>query len=400
VQVERQSAQPRAPAPATFVAPPSAVREQSDGFDARWYLEQYERSFQGGGGEGSEYFRLAVDAYAPELLAAIAAIVRDPAAPAALRAGLAAMLGTPRFARNGLAIDALLAALRDGGEALATLALTGLAVVGDGGTAVVLERLMWSLPTVGLQQRALAAMVALYGPDSNRALQRLFAAASGAEHKSLVLAMLSTADADAALDVFRQASLDEDPVRLQAAQVVERFRGEAFSAFIEHWLGHEQDERVRQVLARARSRMSQVQPYAAQKATGAPDAEPNQDHPNAWASSRPQMGSQWLELGYRPARRASAVRIHEVNVAGEVVQVELIDEGGNRHRAWAGDDPTARPGVFEVRFATTAYLVRKVRIVLDTDRRAGWSEIDAVELLGPDGRAWAVEASASSAYGQ
>jgi hypothetical protein len=36
--------------------------------------------------------------------------------------------------------------------------------------------------------------------------------------------------------------------------------------------------------------------------------------------------------------------------------------------------------------------------VLDTSR-PGWNEIDAVELVGPDGRAWAVRAVASSNYG-
>ena len=106
------------------------------------------------------------------------------------------------------------------------------------------------------------------------------------------------------------------------------------------------------------------------------------------------------ELHYKPARRASAVRIHEVCVAGAVVQVSLIDESGGRHVVWAGADPTQRPGAFEVRFAPTGYRVRGVHVLLDTNKSPGWSEIDAVELAGPDGSAWAREAKASSAYGQ
>jgi len=41
-----------------------------------------------------------------------------------------------------------------------------------------------------------------------------------------------------------------------------------------------------------------------------------------------------------------------------------------------------------------------VRVVLDTHRVNGWNEIDSVELVGPDGRAWATSATASSIYGQ
>ena len=40
-----------------------------------WYLEQYALSFEGGG-TGSEYFRLAVDAYARELVAPIVELER------------------------------------------------------------------------------------------------------------------------------------------------------------------------------------------------------------------------------------------------------------------------------------------------------------------------------------
>jgi len=388
-----------APAP-TGPAGPERLDPRGDAWDPHWYLVQYERSFDGGG-SGSEYFRLAVDAYAPELLAAITALVRDASLPTALRANLAAMLGTPRFAGNQHVIGVLVATLRDGcPPEIATVALQGLAVVGDENAAVMLERLLWNLDGVELQQRGLGVIVQLAGSNANAALQRLFAASSSTEQKALVLAALSTAEPGAALDVFRQASTDASvELRLHAARALGRFRGAAFPAFAAQWLGYETDDRVRRQLGEAQERMSQVPAYSAEKATGAPDAEPGQDHPNAWASRSPQMGDQWLELGYVP-RRASAVRIHEVNVAGEVAEIHLIDERGDRHRVFTGADPTTRPGVFEVAFPPTAYRVRGVRLVLDTNRKPGWGEIDAVELLGPDGSGWAVSAVASSSYGQ
>jgi hypothetical protein len=242
-------------------------------------------------------------------------------------------------------------------------------------------------------------LVQLDGPDANRALQRLFASAGTPQQRALVIAALSAADAEAALAVFQQASLAEDPVRLQAANSIQRFRGDAFRAFIETWLGYERDPQVRETLGEAIARMSEIQPYTPQKAAGPPDAVASEDHPNAWATQKADMGRQWLELAYQPARRANALRIHEVCTAGEIVQVFLVDEAGQRHEVWAGADPTAVPGVFELRFAPTGYRVKAVRIVLDTDRKPGWCEIDAVELLGADGNAWAHDATASSSYG-
>jgi len=163
----------------------------------------------------------------------------------------------------------------------------------------------------------------------------------------------------------------------------------------------EKDERVRKTLEQARKQQSAVPNWHALKATGPPDATPpNRDHPNAWASARGNMGIQWLELGYKQLMRAHAVRVYEVNSAGAVARVETVDETGVRRTVWEGDDPTPKPSVFEVRFAVTPYRVARVRIVLDTDRRSSWNEIDAVELVGPDGRAWATTATASTTYGQ
>jgi hypothetical protein len=399
VEQTRASRVEVAPPPAPFAAAAEPQRP-GEAFDRRWYLQQYVHSFEGGG-DGSEYFRLAVDAYAVELLDDICALLRKADAAAGLRAALAVMLGKPRFAGSPAAIDALLAVLRETpGDRLGRAALMALEVIGDEGTGVQLEQSFPGLGSLELKKAALAVIVRLCGPDANRALGRLFATAVTSEERALVLAALSTADADGALDVFRRASTAEDAVRLQAANAVKRFRGEAFAQFIGQWLGYEQNAQVRRLLEEARTHSLEPQAYSAQKATGAPDADPMQDHPNAWASRQPDMGRQWLELGYRPARRASAIRIHEVNVAGAVVQVSVVDESGRRHEVWAGVDPTGTPGVFQVSFPTTSFRVKAVRIVLDTDKRPGWSEIDAVELLGPDGNGWGHEAIASSSYGQ
>ena len=110
------------------------------------------------------------------------------------------------------------------------------------------------------------------------------------------------------------------------------------------------------------------------------------------------MGMQWLELGYRQPRRVDAIRIFEVNSAGAIVAIETVDEKGTGRTVWKGKDPLTKPGTFVVKIRRTHYRVKLVRLVLDTNRARGWNEIDAVEILGPDGRAWADSATASSSF--
>jgi len=141
-----------------------------------------------------------------------------------------------------------------------------------------------------------------------------------------------------------------------------------------------------------------VPSWHAMRAVGPPDADANRDHPNAWATKRGNMGLQWLELDYRKPMQVHRIRIFEVNRPGALAQVVGYDEKGNAHTLWKGVDPTKRPGVFEVEIKPTAFKVARLRLVLDTNRVSGWNEIDAVEIVGAQGRQWAVEARASSSF--
>ena len=116
-------------------------------------------------------------------------------------------------------------------------------------------------------------------------------------------------------------------------------------------------------------------------------------------AQRPDGGGEWLLLAYDPPVRAFGLRVHEVLSPGAVARVTLIDEAGVAHVAWEGVDPTTKPGVFQLDFPATDYAVRQVRLDLDTSRRKGWNEIDAVGLVGQAGISWAKTASASSYYG-
>src|SRR5262249_22130270 len=70
---------------------------------------------------------------------------------------------------------------------------------------------------------------------------------------------------------------------------------------------------------------------------------------------------------------------------GFVTRVELIDVNGARHSVWSGTDPSKPDSVvdFLVSFPLTSYLVKGVKITIDTTHVADdWEEIDSVQLHG------------------
>ncbi len=400
--LERVDAARRSPVsdpalPLAAAAPAAAAAGDPRG--PSWYLEQYVASFANGG-NGSEYFRLAVEAYAPSLLREIGAIVLDPRANSNLRRSLVEMLGDARFRGHDAAIDLLLRLLPwRGEEALVEAAITALQHVGDERTAPSLEGLLWSIESPGNRWKAVQAFVALAGPEANAALLRLWPRIPEDGDRSFVIGQVRSDEGEHSLELFGLASFGSPGVRLQAARAIGQFRFPGFPPFIESWIARETEAEVRAALGASKTALSQPPNWSPERAAGPPDADPGRDDPKAWASAQPDMGEQWLELVYDPPLRASAVRVFEVCVPGAVAAIIATDERNGRHELWSGTDPTSSPGVFDVQFAATPFRVKGLRLVLDTNRRSGWSEIDAVELVGPDGRAWAVTARASSYFG-
>lgn len=364
-----------------------------------YYLDQYVLSFRESN-DGSEYFRLAVEAYAPQLLENIADLIGSPSAHARLRVRLTEMLGDGRFRGRRRALDLLLWLLRTSPDAeLAAAALAAVAEIGDASTVPALERIVWWLPAVTMRAECLSLIARLARPRVNEVIGRLLASAPDDDTRARLIALLDPTRPDEALPAFERAAGMDVPIRLTAAQHVGRFRTDDVLAFVERWSAIETDERVRAALGAARRSIAEVPGWSPLQATGEPNANQDRDDPKAWASARGDMGEQWLELTYDPPRVANGARIFEVNSAGAVTQV-IAKGAGHAKVVWSGDDPTTRPGVFALDFANTNFPVERLRIVLDTNRRSGWNEIDAVELLGPSGRAWAAGATASSTYGR
>ncbi|MFO1076129.1 MAG: hypothetical protein U1E73_00220 [Planctomycetota bacterium] len=379
------------------MAPDAASPPPAGAHDAQWYLEQYVLSFDDDV-QGVEYYRLAVEAHAAELTSPIAALVRDGARPVALRIALVNMLGRQRFAELPDVLEALLAAVPPPApDALALRALEALARIGTPAALPGLEGAIALLREAAVRERAIALLVDLADGGANAALFRLFAHAGDDALRRLLIRYLDGADLQAALDVLRAASACEQPVRLDAAQKVHEFDEPEFDAFAAQWRQVEGDPEVRAALGPA-GQASPAAGWTARKACGPPDADRTRDDPNAWASKSPEMGLQWLQLTYANPMRADGVRVFEVNSTGAVAEVLARGTDGAWSSLWRGTADGGQ-GPLLIRFPLTAFAVRQIRLVLDTNRKPGWNEIDAVELLGPGGNQWAERAVASSSYG-
>lgn len=124
--------------------------------------------------------------------------------------------------------------------------------------------------------------------------------------------------------------------------------------------------------------------FSANQLTGPPNAEKYGDDGNAWAPKTEDSGIEWLDLKYPRAVHATAVRVRESYGSGAVIRVELYDETGASHPAWAGNDPTTGLNYLIVSFPRTEYKTDHVKITLATNVVPGWNEIDAVQLVGKD----------------
>jgi hypothetical protein len=388
--------------PRTLAAPAAQPERAAAGLalgDPRWYLEQYVVSCADGG-EGSEYFRLAVDAYVVDLKAPICELVASSARPEPLRAALARMLGRPRFRGDGEVQAALLSVLRDkAGEILHVRALEALDAIGDRGALPALEGLLFGLESKKARDAGLALVLKLAGDDTNGTLLRMFVRAPDDEWRQLLIRLLDGSDLDAALQLFVRASSMGQPMRLAGALKIGQFPAQEFRDFVADWVRIETDEEVLRALRNAQKQQTTIPNWHALKATGAPDADPRRDNPNAWASAQADMGIQWLELTYGSPTRAFGVRVYEVCSAGAVAEVRARNATGDWVSLWKGTASSNLAGPLWIEFPLTSFDVRTLRLVLDTDRTPNWNEIDAVELVGPAGGQWATHASASSTYG-
>jgi hypothetical protein len=387
-------------APVEVPRPLAAGGAEDEGKDPRWYLAQYVASFQGGGG-GIEYYRLVVEAHVDELVDDILPLVAAQGGLPLLRTRLAELLGDPRLTGHARVLTVLLMAGAAADESVSLAGAASAARIATPKDGPQLERRWHHVHVDQGRELLLDRIFAFVGDAVNPTVERLLAGAPSAHSQRTLVPRITTVDLPGALAPFTLAShLAAREPRLDAAHRVHEFRSDAFRGFVQAWIAREPDEEVRAALGAAAEALDTVPNHHPEQICGPPNVpNPPEDNPHAWAAATANAGREWLRLVFTPAMRAHAVRIHETCGAGAVVEVSLFDEGGVRHRVWSGDDPTEEAGVFQVDFDPTSYRVAEVEVVLDTSKVSGWNEVDAVELLGPDGRRWAKGATGSSYYG-
>ncbi len=251
-------------------ATPTPIRGNSPAgpVGPEWYLEQYVRSFDGGGA-GSEFHRLAVEAYVPALVQPIAELLLGGVErPEALRVSLAHLLGDARLVGHAPALEALLAILRRPQElAVPLAALRSLGAIGDAHTAWALEALVWRMEPP-LWRPALEVVVRLFDEQGNAAVARLLRGAPDEATAIFLVGLLRPLETQAALEAFGSARAGDVPLRLAGAERIGAFHDGAVLEFVEQWSALETDAGVRRALGAARTRLSSKPPYGAPQATG------------------------------------------------------------------------------------------------------------------------------------
>ena len=124
--------------------------------------------------------------------------------------------------------------------------------------------------------------------------------------------------------------------------------------------------------------------FSPNQITGPPNVDKYGDDGKAWAPKSPDAGIEWIDLKYPRSVHATAVRVRESCGSGAVIKVELFDEQGTAHTAWAGNDPTTDLNYLVVNVPKTTYKTARVKVTLATNVVQGWNEIDTVQLVGTD----------------
>ena len=127
--------------------------------------------------------------------------------------------------------------------------------------------------------------------------------------------------------------------------------------------------------------------FSAAQALGAPNTFSYNDLDTAWSPSGANVGNQFLTLGFATPVQATGVVVRETYGNGFVYRIDLLDTADVLHTVFSGVDPspTGVPVDFTTTFGATDYLVKGVKVYVDSNLRTGYEEIDAVQLLGTGG---------------
>lgn len=123
-------------------------------------------------------------------------------------------------------------------------------------------------------------------------------------------------------------------------------------------------------------------PWSASQALGPPNTTAYGDMPTSWTTAGSEMGIQSITVGFDTAAIANAVTIRETFNNGFVTQIDAIDTNNGVHTVWTGADTSVSytPFNFTASFAPTTYLVKAVKVYIDTNHINGYEEVDSIQL--------------------
>jgi hypothetical protein len=152
-----------------------------------------------------------------------------------------------------------------------------------------------------------------------------------------------------------------------------------------------EDEKQRKALARA---------WGPEQAAGAPDTASAGDFRSAWAPASADGGVEWLEATFAKPTDIAKLIVRQTSNPGSITKVVAVMDTGTEVPVWSGEDPSRGQSLADTPFAfPTNVTASRVKVYLDTSKKPGWEEIDALQLIGRDGsQQWAKSVNASSTY--
>ncbi|MFN4147107.1 MAG: OmpA family protein [Runella sp.] len=132
----------------------------------------------------------------------------------------------------------------------------------------------------------------------------------------------------------------------------------------------------------------QGQQYRAIQVLGKPNKLPQgESGASAWRPAQPDAGQEWIKVGFDTPTAARQIAIAENFGAGSVVQVFAYDSQNKEYLLYRNTEKTSarHAGMLRIRLGKpTPYKIVAIKVVLDTRRVKGWSEIDAIGISDSD----------------
>ena len=125
--------------------------------------------------------------------------------------------------------------------------------------------------------------------------------------------------------------------------------------------------------------------WGAEQVLGVPDTFAYGDIPTSWSGSVVDGTLEFITVGFAVPISAIGATVRETWANGFVYQIDALDTNDVLHTVWSGIDPSppGSPADFLITWPQTPYLVKGLKVYVDTDHVIGeWEEIDSIQLHG------------------